>query len=134
MLTNANITVFNKKNDSKTRSLIWNRTILHGVSAYINTRAVQQDNSGRIANEAVFRVPESCTEYNQYLREHDYITSENTESFWTFATGDLIVEGECYLDITGISTLLQNNITPLRICAISDNRRGLNPHIRVRCE
>lgn len=132
----SSITIYNQYDDPETRMTKWNRTVLHGISAFVNTKASLVNGEGRPANESVFRIPSACDKYSLYMPEYDYHCATHKENFWTLAIGDLIVAGVCQIeDIGGISTLEKNHFKAFRVCAVSDNRRGiLEPHLKVRCE
>lgn len=134
MYTNADITIFNKKYVPETRSEKWLRTVIHGVYAYSNLNANLVNDSARRANEAVFRIPETADKYDYYADERAYALMEHPEMFWTLATGDFIVRGivpDSYSDPTKLE---KAGIKAFRIKSASDNRQGLNPHLRARCE
>lgn len=129
MLTNADITVFNRVYDPKSRANKWKRTVLHGVHASVNLGSSQVNNDRRVQNDAIFRVPSHCKEYGLYIAPCDY-----KGNGWTFAPGDIVVSGICQFDIKGDADLIKLGITPFKIDSAKDNRRGLNPHLRARCK
>lgn len=135
MITNADITVYNRKYDPVSREYKWLRTVILGVSSYVNENASSVNDAARSENSAVFRVPEDCEAFKSYLTPYEYEYATHPEGFWTFATGDLIVLGVCPVqEITGEATLARNHIKVFRISSASDNRRGTLPHVRARCE
>lgn len=134
MLTNANITIYNKVENPVKRIVEWNRTVLRNVYAHSTTKASFVNDSARRANESIIRIPTDCDLYGEYVPEELYRKLDSKASNWTIQTGDLIVIGECDIEITGISTLENNAVKVLRVLSVNDDRHGLNPHFRVVCE
>lgn len=135
MTTNADITVYNRKYDPTSREYRWLRTVILGVSSYINENSSAVNDAARNENSAVFRVPKESEAYKTYLTPYEYEYATHPEGFWTFAPGDIIVLGVCQKKkITGEATLINAGIKPFRISSASDNRRGTLPHLRARCE
>lgn len=134
MLTNANITIYNRVGNPVKRIVEWNRTVLRNVHVFATTKATFVNDSARRANESIIRIPTNCDLYDEYVPEELYRKLDIKASKWTVQTGDLIVIGECDIEITGISTLENNDIKVLRVLSVNDDRRGLNPHLKVVCE
>lgn len=134
MLTNADITIYNKAYDHEKRTDVWHRTVLLGVHKYLNAKATQVDGVERRQDEGVFRIPPTCPKYGEYISELEYASVSHPNAYWTLRPEDLIVIGVCDLEISGISTLIANHIRPWKITSVSDNRQGTTPHLRARCE
>lgn len=134
MLTNADITIYNKVYDRQKRTDIWKRTVVCGVHKYVNAKATQVNQVERRQDEGIFRVPSTSPQYNDFITEYEYDSVSHQGLYWTLRPEDLIVLGVCNLEISGISTLIANKIRPWKVTSVSDNRRGTTPHIRARCE
>lgn len=122
MITNADITIYNKVLNEETRMDIWKRTVIKGVSFYSDTK-VTMDNHGLVTADVYkIRIPEECCA--GYVPANKYTAVKGT---WTLQNDDYIVKGVSPQEITRPAEL-ENGI---RIVSWSDNRRGLLPHLRI---
>lgn len=91
MLTNADMTIYNKYVDPATRSEKYARTVIVGV-VWQAKKAVYMANVGMIAaNSVAVFVPFACRA--NYLDPHAWQALSNKAGKWTLQAGDVIVKG-----------------------------------------
>ena len=125
MITNADVTIYNKRVDKKTRQTVYVRTILRDVHWYTNQKVSVGDKGLNSADVIKIRVP---TEERQeiFVEPTEYARLEDTAGYWTAANGDLIED-----EITRDTELKSRGYLAGVILSHSDNRRGSIPHIRI---
>lgn len=132
MLTNADITIYNKKYNSETRSDTWHRTVLEGVHFYCEHK-VQLLATGLVnADLYKIRVPLHVKTDKQYVPqdEYQYQAAEDVSGLWTIQKGDYIVRG-AGPDVSTLAELQKLICDTCKVTAWSDNRRGGLPHWRI---
>lgn len=123
MITNADITIYNKNLELETKMDTWKRTVIRGVSFYSDIKVSLDSNGLATADIYKVRIPEECCD--GYVPEDKYLGEDGT---WTVRNDDYIVLGESSLEIERPKDLKG---THFRINSWSDNRRGSLPHIRI---
>ena len=106
MITNMDVTVYNRKYDETTRFDTWSRTVLHGVHVYVDHKAAVSDNSLNSAEVYKIRIPADIPEADQYLPPEEYACCGGFGN-WTIQNGDQIVLGECCQEIEKPADLLK---------------------------
>lgn len=118
MITNADVTIYNKRVDKKTRQTVYVRTILRDVHWYTDQKVSVGEKGLNSADVIKIRVP---TEERQeiFVEPAEYARLEDPTGYWTEdeITRDTELKSRGYL--AGV------------ILSHSDNRRGSNPHIRI---
>lgn len=130
MITNADITIYNKKYTPETRADTWRRTFLQGVHFYHENK-VQPSERGLVnADLYKIRIPQDVGTDKAYVPQAEYQAAEDISSLWTIQKGDYIVRG-AGPDIANIQELQQSGMETCKIISWSDNRRGGLPHWRI---
>ena len=131
MITNADITIYNRKYDKQTRLDKWNRTVVKGVSFYHDAKVSQGDKGFKKAEVYKIRIPADIENASDYLDEESYFNAIDVSDYWTLQNGDIIVKGICDQNIIKPSDLTKAHKEFCEILSWSDNRRGTLPHWRV---
>lgn len=132
MLTNADITIYNRKRNPETKKMEYCRTILKGVHWYTEQKVTVGENGLKSADLYKIRVP-MYNRRNHYLAPGEYTAlpwGEHTR-YWTAENGDLFAKGAVELEITKPSDLQSLHIPWGTVVSHSDNRCGGLPHIRI---
>ena len=128
MLTNKDITLYNRKYNSQTRLDEWHRTIIKGVSCYMESKTSAGEKGLQKANVLKVRIPTNVDVAKYYVDEKEFKQMSDVQGKWTLQNDDIIVVGAHSQDIEKPSDL---NINYHTIFTFSDNRRGSLPHWRV---
>lgn len=131
MITNADITIYNRKYDQATRLDAWHRTVIHNVHVYIDHKTSVGDSGLNSADVYKIRIPQGVDCGDAYLPENEYAKTNNPSGYWTLQNDDWIVIGECQVDIGMPSDLKDLRSKYCKIISYSDNRFGGLPHWRV---
>ena len=130
MVTNADITIYNREYVPESRTDIWHRTVIRNAWFHTENK-VQQTDSGLKSNDICkIRIPEGSTK-KEYLDPESYAASEDKDSYWTIQEDDIVVKGECPYEITKPADLKQLHKRYFKITSWSDNRFGGSPHWRI---
>lgn len=130
MRMNADVTIYNRKYNPKTRGDVWRRTVIRGVHFYLEHK-VQLLATG-LANADLYkiRIPQGAAVDKRYAPQEEYRAASDVSKLWTIQKGDCIVRGEGP-DASGPVELQKAGFDVCTITAWSDNRRGGLPHWRV---
>ena len=132
MITNADITLYNHYLDKDTRLDNWKRTIIRGVHFYVDHKVSVGDNGVNSADIYKIRIPEDAEYGGQYISEDEWLERGCCiGSYWTLQNDDIVVLGECYLDIEKPADLKVKGKRYCKITSWSDNRFGGLPHWRI---
>ena len=131
MITNADITIYNRKYDQATRLDAWHRTVIHNVHVYIDHTTSVGDSGLNSADVYKIRIPQGVDCGDAYLPENEYAKMNNPSGYWTLQNDDWIVIGECQIDIGRPSDLKDLRSKHCKIISYSDNRFGGLPHWRI---
>lgn len=127
MITNADMTIYNKKINPSTGKTEYHRTVICGVHWYTKQKTDVGENGLVSADEYKIRIPlESLT---RYVLPEEYKAAEDVTDMWTAENGDLFVKGVCDKDIEKLSDL--QGLNHGQVLSYSDNRFGSLPHIRI---
>lgn len=130
MITNAHITIYNRKYNKETRLDSWHRTIIKGVYFYVDNKVSAGDGGLNSADVYKIRIPEDAKCAKTYISEDEYENAD--ESFyWTLREDDLVVRGICDVDIQKPADLKTLRKRYCKITSWSDNRFGGLPHWRI---
>ena len=130
MITNADITIYNREYATESRTDIWHRTVIRNVWFHTENK-VQQTDSGLKSNDICkIRIPKNSPE-KEYLDPEGYAAASNKKKYWTIQEDDIVVKGECPYGITKPADLKQLHKRYFKITSWSDNRFGGSPHWRV---
>ena len=120
MITNSDITVYNRISGDSTHYDTWNRTVLHGVHVHVDHKTAITDNGLKSAEVYKIRIPADIPEAGQYLPPD-----------WTIQNDDQIVLGECQIEIERPADLKAVFQKHCKVTSWSDNRFGTTPHWRI---
>ena len=67
MITNADVTVYNRISGDSTHYDTWIRTVLHGVHVHVDHKTAVTDNGLKSAEVYKIRIPADIPEAGQYL-------------------------------------------------------------------
>lgn len=134
MITNADITIFNKRRiDKATARPVYFRTQIKGVNFYTDQKVRVTDDGGVVSADVYkIRIPEDAdTQGKQYIDADRYaeLTDEEALSYWTINNDDLFGRG-LLIDFEKESEFLKRQYTG-KILSFADNRRGGLPHWRI---
>ena len=96
MITNSDITVFNKRYDKAERTERLYGTKIQGVSFYSKKAASSADNQLSRSDSYTIRIPaDANTDGKQYIEQqaYSYPNDEEFKRFWTLQPGTIIVAG-----------------------------------------
>ncbi|WP_099205877.1 DUF6751 family protein [Scatolibacter rhodanostii] len=132
MITNADITIYNKYYDRTTRKDIWLKTHIHGVSWYGGQKVTVADKGLLSADSYTVRIPlESAPQGKSFVLSDEFAKLDETglNSHWTLQNGDVICQGERTEDIPLTKEAL--SCGRFVVTGWSDNRRGGLQHWKV---
>ena len=130
MITNADVTVYNRISGDSTHYDTWNRTVLHGVHVYVDHKTAVTDNGLKSAEVYKIRIPADIPEAGQYLPP-DQFACCGGYGYWTIQNDDQIVLGECQIEIERPADLKAVFHKHCKVTSWSDNRFGTTPHWRI---
>lgn len=132
MITNADITLYNHYYDKDTRLDKWKKTVIHGVHFYVDHKVSVGDNGVNSADIYKIRIPVDADIQGEYLSEDDWIArGENVMGRWTLQSDDIVVLGECDMNIDRPAQLKEAGRRYCKVTSWSDNRFGVLPHWRI---
>lgn len=132
MITNADITLYNHYYDKDTRLDKWHRTVIRGVHFYVDHKVSVGDNGVNSADVYKIRIPEDADYQGAYVSEDEWIAlGLNVAGKWTLQSDDLVVLGECDMDIDRPAHLKEAGKRYCKVTSWSDNRFGGLPHWRI---
>lgn len=130
MIVNATITVYNRYLNSGERLESWKRTVIHDVWHHANAKIQLSDSGVKSADMHKIRIPLESPD-KPYLSPLEFATAVNKDAHWTIANDDIIVIGECNIDINKPSDLSKQGISYIKVSSWSYNTVGSNPHWRI---
>ena len=110
MITNADVTVYNRISGDSTHYDTWIRTVLHGVHVRVDHKTAVTDNGLKSAEVYKIRIPADIPEAGQYLPP---------------------VLGESQIEIERPADLKAVFQKHCKVISWSDNRFGTTPHWRI---
>lgn len=133
MLTNADITIYNIKNNAVTRLPEYHRTQLTGVHWYTDQKTQVDDKGLHSADAYKIRIPVDLgSGGKRYVTPAEYQALDDASDAWTIQNGDIFVRGLVDDDITKASDILARYPDCSgRVVSWSDNRTGGLPHWRI---
>ena len=132
MITNADITLYNHYYDKSTRLDKWKKTVIRGVHFYVDHKVSVGDNGLNSADIYKIRIPVDADIQGEYLSEDEWIArGENVMGRWTLQSDDIVVLGECDMNIDRPAQLKEAGRRYCKVTSWSDNRFGGLPHWRI---
>lgn len=120
MITNTDLTIYNKVYDRDTGTNRYYRTVLKGVN-WQDTTAVQPDGKGiASADVAEVYIPFTVETEKQYRKPENFMAEADKSRIFTFREGDLLVRGitETELGSTKDEEYLKNSCGKVRSAAM----------------
>nr|WP_207741616.1 DUF6751 family protein [Coprococcus comes] len=130
VITNADVTVYNRISGDSTHYDTWIRTVLHGVHVHVDHKTAVTDNGLKSAEVYKIRIPADIPEAGQYLPP-DQFACCGGYGYWTIQNDDQIVLGECQIEIERPADLKAVFQKHCKVTSWSDNRFGTTPHWRI---
>ena len=130
MITNADVTVYNRISGDSTHYDTWIRTVLHGVHVHVDHKNAVTDNGLKSAEVYKIRIPADISEAGQYLPP-DQFACCGGYGYWTIQNDDQIILGECQIAIERPADLKAVFRKHCKVTSWSDNRFGTTPHWRI---
>ncbi|MEG0688828.1 MAG: DUF6751 family protein [Hungatella sp.] len=129
MITNADITVYNRYYDRKKGYDTYRRTVIRGVWFFVDHK-VQITDSGVLAADIYkVRIPLSAdTDGAIYVPPDQYTGVDRT---WTLHADDYVCKGVLLTEIEKPAELKKETNQVFKITSWSDNRFGTLPHWRI---
>lgn len=134
MITNADLTIFNKRRiDKATGRPAYLRTWIKGVSFYTDQKVRVTEDAGVISKDIYkIRIPKDAdTEGKLYVDAEKYksMTDEEAAGYWTIDNDDLFGKG-LLPEFEKEADFLRRQYTG-KVVSFSDNQRGGLPHFRI---
>ena len=131
MLTDATITVYNRKRGNKNTFDVWHRTVIRSVHAYVEHKVTVLESGAKSAEVYKIRIPTDVENAEQYLPPEEYVKKDNPGDYWTIQVDDHIVLGECNKEIEKPADLKDVRLRHCKVLSWSDNRFGGLSHWRI---
>lgn len=131
MLTNATITIYNRKPGNKNTFDTWHRTVIRDVHMSVDHKASVGDSGLNSAEVYKIRIPTDVENADQYLSPEEYVKKDNPGNYWTIQIDDHIVLEECIKEIEKPADLKDVRLRHCKVLSWSDNRFGGLPHWRI---
>ena len=131
MLTNATITLYNRKPGNKNTFDTWHRTVIRDVHVYVDHKASAGDSGLNSAEVYKIRIPTDVENADQYLPPEEFVKKDNPGNYWTIQIDDHIVLEECIKEIEKPADLKDVQLRHCKVLSWSDNRFGGLPHWRI---
>ncbi|MCI1966866.1 MAG: hypothetical protein LKJ17_12160 [Oscillospiraceae bacterium] len=122
MLTNADITVFNKHYNEETRLDEWRKTQISGVNWYGKQAVSVGDNGLMSADQYIVRIPvSSAPDDKTFVTPEKYAAADRAAlpNLWTLQNGDIVARG-----MVGADDPKSIPCKHFLITGWADNRRG----------
>lgn len=130
MMTNADITVYNRQFDKVQDKYIYLRTYLKGVN-WQDSKGIRIAESGVVSDDCtrIFIPLDVDAEDKQYKKPKTYKRMDDKSLFYTLDNEDIVVKGIIDFDLTGnpgenVSSLQAKYDDVMVITEVIDNRYG----------
>lgn len=131
MITNSDVTIYNRKYNEGTRLDEWNRTVLKKVHVYVDHKVTVTEKGLKSADVYKIRVPEDVETPKKYIPSSEYMEKGGEGVYWTISKGDVIAMGNLSTTIEKPSDLSILGVEFCTVSSFSDNRHGMMPHFRI---
>lgn len=129
MITNADITIYNRYFDKETRLDKYQRTVLYGVF-WDERKAVNRLQSGLVdADEVSIMIPFSIETDKVYVPPKEFEKLADKSNYFTLQEGDRVVKGAVDFEITGKVSDLDKEYEAYTITSVDTKDFG-SPHMR----
>ena len=131
MMTNSDVTIYNKKYNEQTRLDEWFGTVLRNVHVFVDHKVAVTEKGLKSADLYKIRVPEEVETPKIYIPSSEYMGKGGEGTYWTISKGDIIVMGNLSTNIKKPSDLSILGVDFCTVSSFSDNRHGMLPHWRI---
>lgn len=129
MITNADLTIYNRILNKETKLDEYHRTVIRGIWWFVKNKRTLTDNGLLAADEYYVRIPYHADfGGKRFVPPKDWTGDPGT---WTLQANDHIVKGECLIEIVKPSELAKEITDTFRILSWGNNDFGNSPHFRV---
>lgn len=130
MITNADITIYNRKLNPTTKLPEYQTTQIKGVHWYTDQKIAVSDKGAASADIYKIRVPSMADQSGKtYAAPLEYAKAKGIENLWTIQNQDIVVKGLLDLEIKKAMDL--EGYEKATVVSFSDNRQGSLPHWRI---
>lgn len=126
MITNADMTIYNRVPDKKNKCFVYKAHYIPAVSFYTDQKVITGGTEVKSADIYKIRIP--AESLGGYLPPDEF--ARDPDAGWSVENEDLFVIGK-HGDITGIADLAKLHRPYGKVNSWSDNRRGGQLHIRI---
>lgn len=139
MITNADITLYNKVYDRDAGASMYYRTVLKGVN-WQNKTAIQPTDKGMVsADVAEIYIPFAVETEKQFRKPKNFVQETEKTGFFTIEAGDLVIRGTVENELTSAKDeeRLKNAYDDVRTIAVvetNDNGSSEMQHWKVTAE
>lgn len=131
MLTNTNITIYNRKYNVTTRLYEYKSTQISNVSWWYDDKSSLQADGMKNADTYRVRIPIASKPSKTYVESVAYKSTTDVSSKWTLEKDDLVVQGFVSDTITSIADLKAKYQNVFKVVSFADDRRGGLQHWRI---
>lgn len=132
MVTNADITLYNKVYDRDTGTNHYYRTVLKGVN-WQDTTAVQPTDKGIVsADVAEIYIPFAVETEKQFRKPKNFVQEPEKTGFFTVEAGDLVVQGIVGDELTSAKDeeRMKNTYDDVRTIAVVETNDNGSPEMQ----
>lgn len=132
MITNADVTIYNKVYDRDSGSNKYYRTVLKGVN-WQDTTAVQPVESGIVtADISKIYIPFQAETEKQFRKPRNFLAENEKDRIFTIAPGDIIVKGvaETEIETKKDEEHMKNSVDDFRVIVSVDTNDNGSPHMQ----
>ncbi|MFR4899721.1 DUF6751 family protein [Anaerostipes caccae] len=132
MVTNADITLYNKVYDRDTGTNRYYRTVLKGVN-WQDTTAVQPTDKGIVsADVAEIYIPFAVETEKQFRKLKNFVQEPEKTGFFTVEAGDLVVQGIVGDELTSAKDeeRMKNTYDDVRTIAVVETNDNGSPEMQ----
>lgn len=124
------ITIYNKRYDPATKTTLWPKTIIHGVSWAGCQRVVTGEGLTSTDGYSV-RIPLHAFP-DGFVKRDEYSALPDPKGRWTAQNGDMVVLGEGPDVVSGVAEITKQFTDCFTVTSVhTDNMTRLLPHLRL---
>lgn len=131
MITNASLTIYNRRKNPATGFYEYVRHFIPEVYWYTDQKTVVAEKGVQSADIYKIRIPEEQLQDYVSSEEYHVLAQEEQQTKWTVDNQDLFVKGDCSIEIKSSADLEKMHKTYGAVKSWSDNRFSGLPHIRI---
>lgn len=129
MISNADVTIYNKYLDKDTRLDKYKRTVIYDIF-WDEKKAYNRLQSGlESADHVLLLIPLEMPSNSRYVSPMEFQKLEDKTNYFTLHVGDRIVKGDIDFEITGKVSDLDKNYGAFTITSVDKKDFG-SPHMR----